>query len=79
MRNITCLQAVAHDLMIKLLKSKIDEFMAGTNRIEWLPDEPARTANDYIQETLLFLDTTLGVAVDVLPLDAFEKVKLFPE
>jgi hypothetical protein len=25
-------QAVAHDLMIKLLKSKIDEFIAGTNR-----------------------------------------------
>jgi hypothetical protein len=44
------------------------------NRIEWLPDEPTKMANDYVQDTLLFLDTTLGVAVDVLPLDAFDKV-----
>lgn len=67
-------QAVAHDTMLKLVKSKVNEFMLLTLHINWTPDDPPQVGNDYLNDVIIYLETLAETAQEILPLDAFDKV-----
>lgn len=67
-------QAVAHELMVKLVKTKVDEYMALTESINWTPDDLPSSGNDYLNELIIYLETLAETAQAILPVDAFEKV-----
>lgn len=73
-------QAVAHDTMIKLVKSKVDECMNLTLNINWNPDEQPQVANDYDflttlpNDVYIYLQTIAQTSQEILPPTAFYKV-----
>lgn len=66
-------QQVAYDAMLRLVKLKIDDLVAVTDQISWMPSEPSN-GNNYVEEVHLFMETILETAKQLLPLHAFEKL-----
>jgi len=60
--------------MLRLVKSKVDEFMLLTDNINWNPDEVPQNGNEYLNEVVIYLETLVSTAQQILPLDALEKV-----
>ncbi|KAJ7539673.1 hypothetical protein O6H91_11G104900 [Diphasiastrum complanatum] len=66
-------QVVAHERMLELVKSKVDEFMALTAHINWTPDDPPQNGNVYLNEVIIYLETLTPSAQAILPIEAFDK------
>eukprot|EP00271_Cylindrocystis_brebissonii_P004692 TRINITY_DN16508_c0_g1_i1.p1 TRINITY_DN16508_c0_g1~~TRINITY_DN16508_c0_g1_i1.p1 ORF type:complete len:834 (-),score=194.69 TRINITY_DN16508_c0_g1_i1:1366-3867(-) len=66
-------QDVAYEVMIKLIKNRIDDMLSPHDQINWMPSEP-QPSNDHLIEVIIFLETMLDTARQLLPLMAFEKV-----
>ncbi|KAL7092991.1 hypothetical protein ACP275_11G015400 [Erythranthe tilingii] len=64
----------AYLALLSLVNSKLDEFMSLTENVNWTSDETAQHGNDYINEVVIYLDTVLSTAQQILPLDALYKV-----
>ncbi|KAL0428443.1 UNVERIFIED_CONTAM: Exocyst complex component SEC15A [Sesamum latifolium] len=64
----------AYLALLSLVNSKLDEFMSLTVNVNWTSDETTQHGNDYINEVLIYLDTVLSTAQQILPLDALYKV-----
>lgn len=67
-------QGAAHEQMLILVKSKVDEFMQLTDNIDWTPDDPPQNGNEYLHEVTIYLDTIVSTAQQILPLDALDRV-----
>lgn len=67
-------QDAAHEAMLRLVKSKVDEFMLLTDNINWVPDEVPQNGNEYLNEVIIYLETLVSTAQQILPLDALNKV-----
>lgn len=67
-------QGAAHEQMLILVKSKVDEFMQLTDNINWTPDDPPQNGNEYLNEVIIYLETILPTAQQILPLDALNTV-----
>eukprot|EP01018_Ginkgo_biloba_P036928 Gb_11580 [translate_table: standard] len=67
-------QDAAHEAMLRLVKSKVDEFMLLTDNINWTPDEVPQNGNEYLNEVIIYLETLVSTAQQILPLDALDKV-----
>ncbi|KAI7978972.1 Exocyst complex component SEC15A [Camellia lanceoleosa] len=63
----------AYLALLNLVNCKLDEFMALTENVNWTPDDPAPSAHEYINEVVIYLDTLMSTAQQILPLDAFVK------
>ncbi|KAJ6380753.1 hypothetical protein OIU77_029619 [Salix suchowensis] len=64
----------AYLALLNLVNTKLDEFMNLTENINWTSEETPQNGNDYINELVIYLDTILLTAQQVLPLDALHKV-----
>ncbi|KAF9679505.1 hypothetical protein SADUNF_Sadunf06G0021800 [Salix dunnii] len=64
----------AYLALLNLVNTKLDEFMNLTENIKWTSEETPQNGNDYINELVIYLDTILLTAQQVLPLDALHKV-----
>ncbi|KAI5352699.1 PREDICTED: exocyst complex [Prunus dulcis] len=64
----------AYLALLNLMNKKLDQFMALTENINWTLEEPPQNGNDYINEVVIYLDTLLSTAQQILPLDALYKV-----
>ncbi|KAI4330555.1 hypothetical protein MLD38_028834 [Melastoma candidum] len=64
----------AYTALLNLVNKKLDEFMALTENINWITEEIPEDCNDYINEVVIYLDTILSTAQQILPLDALHKV-----
>ncbi|KAK3034137.1 hypothetical protein RJ639_033480 [Escallonia herrerae] len=64
----------AYLAMLNLVNSKLDEFMALTENVNWTSDDIAQHGNEYINEVIIYLDTLMSTAQQILPLDALYKV-----
>ncbi|KAI8022385.1 Exocyst complex component SEC15A [Camellia lanceoleosa] len=64
----------AYLALLNLVNCKLDEFMALTENVNWTPDDPAPSAHEYINEVVIYLDTLMSTAQQILPLDALYKV-----
>ncbi|KAK6942133.1 Exocyst complex subunit Sec15, C-terminal [Dillenia turbinata] len=60
--------------LLNLVNSKLDEIMALTEVINWNAEETPANGNEYINEVVIYLDTLLSTAQQILPLDALYKV-----
>ncbi|KAL3648030.1 Exocyst complex component S15A [Castilleja foliolosa] len=57
-----------------LVNSKLDEFMLLTENVNWTSEEVAQHGNEYINEVVIYLDTVMSTAQQILPLGALYKV-----
>ncbi|KAI4325607.1 hypothetical protein MLD38_030989 [Melastoma candidum] len=60
--------------LLYLVNSKLHEFMALMENINWITEEIPEDCSDYINEVVIYLETVLSKAQQVLPLDAVYKV-----
>ncbi|ERN20311.1 hypothetical protein AMTRI_Chr06g178060 [Amborella trichopoda] len=67
-------QDAAYHALLKLVNSKLDEFMALTDSINWTSDEVQQNGNEYLNEVIIYLETLLSTAQQILPLEALYKV-----
>ncbi|RWW56396.1 hypothetical protein BHE74_00036886 [Ensete ventricosum] len=67
-------QNAAYDALLNVVDSKLDEYLALMNSIEWTADKAPEHANDYIQETIIYLDSLISTAQQILPLDGIYRV-----
>ncbi|PIN19648.1 Exocyst complex, subunit SEC15 [Handroanthus impetiginosus] len=64
----------AYLALLSFVNSKLDEFMALTENVNWTSDEATQHGNEYINEVVIYLDTVMSTAQQILPLDALYKV-----
>ncbi|KAK1373757.1 hypothetical protein POM88_029950 [Heracleum sosnowskyi] len=64
----------AYLALLTLVNNKLDEFMVLTDNVKWTYDDLPQHANEYISEVIIYLDTLLSTAQQILPLDALYKV-----
>ncbi|KAF5187612.1 Exocyst complex component sec15a [Thalictrum thalictroides] len=64
----------AYIALLRLVNKKVDEFMALTDNINWTTEEIPQNGNDYINEVVIYLETLMSTAQQILPLDALYKV-----
>ncbi|KAI4352591.1 hypothetical protein L6164_006828 [Bauhinia variegata] len=64
----------AYLALLTLINSKIDEFMALTENINWTSEAIMQDVNDYMNELVIYLDSVLSTAQQRLPLEAVYKV-----
>ncbi|KAF9587657.1 hypothetical protein IFM89_004489 [Coptis chinensis] len=64
----------AYLALLRLVNSKIDEFMSLTENINWTAEDIPHGENDYINEVVIYLDTLMSTAQQILPLEALDKV-----
>ncbi|XP_030478647.2 exocyst complex component SEC15A [Cannabis sativa] len=64
----------AYLALLNLVNNKLDEYMALTENIKWTSEEIAENGNDYINEVIVYLDTIMSTAQQILPLDSLYKI-----
>ncbi|GLT77361.1 hypothetical protein SLA2020_489560 [Shorea laevis] len=64
----------AYLALLNLVNAKLDEFMALTENINWTSEEISESNSEYMNEVVIYLDTILSTAQQILPLDALYKV-----
>ncbi|KAL6532784.1 Exocyst complex component S15A [Orobanche gracilis] len=64
----------AYIALLILVNSKLDEFMSLNENVNWTSDEVSQHGNEYINEVVIYLDTVMSTAQQILPLDALYKV-----
>ncbi|WOL03297.1 exocyst complex component SEC15B [Canna indica] len=61
-------------LLLGLLKKKIDDFMMLTDSISWLADSPPPSGNEYSNEVIIYLETLVSTAQQILPIQVLRRV-----
>ncbi|KAK8651644.1 hypothetical protein V6N13_141233 [Hibiscus sabdariffa] len=64
----------AYVALLKLVNSKLDEFLALTENINWTSEEISENNSEYMNEVVFYLDSVFSTALQILPLDALYKV-----
>ncbi|MQL91669.1 hypothetical protein Taro_024285 [Colocasia esculenta] len=67
-------QNAAYVALSRLVNTKVDEFMALTSNINWIPEEAPQSENECVNEVIIYLDTVLSTAQQILPLEALYKL-----
>uniref|UniRef100_A0A0D6QTR7 Exocyst complex component n=1 Tax=Araucaria cunninghamii TaxID=56994 RepID=A0A0D6QTR7_ARACU len=67
-------QDAANETMLRLVNSKVEEFMVGTENINWVADDVPQNGNEYVNEVIIYLETLVSTAQRILPLDALDKI-----
>ncbi|KAJ4979840.1 hypothetical protein NE237_010620 [Protea cynaroides] len=66
----------ANHALLNLVNTKLDEFMALTENINWTTEETPQNGNDYIKEVVFYLDTLMSTAQQILPMDSLYRVAI---
>ncbi|KAK7277243.1 hypothetical protein RIF29_18394 [Crotalaria pallida] len=64
----------AYTVLLTLINSKIDGFMNLIESFNWTSEETNDNGNDYVHEVIIYLDSILSTAQQILPLDVVYKV-----
>lgn len=67
-------QSAAYDAMLQIMNAKIDEMMSPAEKIDWVPTEQPGVLNEYLTDLLIYLETMMETANQLLPTDAFDRV-----
>ncbi|KAF7811554.1 exocyst complex component SEC15A [Senna tora] len=60
--------------LLNLVNTKIDEFMALNENVNWTSEEISEDGNNYMNEVIFYLDSVMSTAQQILPLEAMYKV-----
>ncbi|CAK9188548.1 unnamed protein product [Ilex paraguariensis] len=64
----------AYLALLSLVNSKLDEFMSLTENVNWTLDDTPQNGNEYVNEVVIYLETLMSTAQQILPLDALYKI-----
>lgn len=64
----------AEDMLSGLLKAKVDGFMTLIENVNWMADEPAQNGNEYVNEVIIYLETLVSTAQQILPVQVLKRV-----
>ncbi|KAI3773165.1 hypothetical protein L6452_04368 [Arctium lappa] len=71
---LTKARDAAEEMLCSLLKKKVDGFMTLIENVNWMIDEPPQTENEYVNEVIIFLETLLSTAQQILPGQVLKRV-----
>ncbi|KAL4038864.1 hypothetical protein IC575_002500 [Cucumis melo] len=64
----------AEETLSGLLKAKVDGFMMLIENVNWVPDEPLQNGNEYVNEVIIYLETLVSTAQQILPVQVLKRV-----
>jgi hypothetical protein len=64
----------AEEMLSGLLKQKVDGFMLLIENVNWMVDETPQNENEYVNEVIIFLETLLSTAQQILPVQVLKRV-----
>lgn len=64
----------AYLALLSLINAKLDEFMALTENVNWTVEEAPQGGSENMHEVVIYLDTVMSTAQQILPLDALYKI-----
>ncbi|EYU42226.1 hypothetical protein ABFS82_O001300 [Erythranthe guttata] len=64
----------AEEMLSGLLKQKVDGFLTLIENVNWMADEPPQGGNEYSNEVIIFLETLVSTAQQVLPVQVLKRV-----
>ncbi|EEF39290.1 exocyst complex component SEC15B [Ricinus communis] len=64
----------AEEMLSGLLKQKVDGFMTLIENVNWMADEPIQSGNEYVNEVIIYLETLVSTAQQILPAHVLKKV-----
>ncbi|KAF5732654.1 hypothetical protein HS088_TW17G00184 [Tripterygium wilfordii] len=71
---LTNARDAAEEMLSGLLKAKIDGFMMLIENVNWMADEPSQNGNEYVNEVLIYLETLVSTAQQILPAPVLKRV-----
>ncbi|KDP28182.1 hypothetical protein JCGZ_13953 [Jatropha curcas] len=64
----------AEEMLSGLLKQKVDGFMTLIENVNWMADEPIQNGNEYVNEVIIYLETLVSTAQQILPAQVLKRV-----
>ena len=64
----------AEDMLSGMIKTKIASFMSLIENVNWMGDEPLQGGNEYVNEVIIFLETFVSTAQQILPPEVLKRV-----
>lgn len=64
----------AEETLSGLLKQKVDGFMSLIENVNWMADDPPQGENEYANEVIIFLETLVSTAQQILPAQVLKRV-----
>ncbi|KAG6785086.1 hypothetical protein POTOM_010809 [Populus tomentosa] len=64
----------AEEMLSGLLKQKVDGFMTLIENVNWMADEPTQSGNEYVNEVMIYLETLVSTAQQILPTPVLKRV-----
>ncbi|KAK4793685.1 hypothetical protein SAY86_024120 [Trapa natans] len=64
----------AEEMLSGLLKTKTDSFMILIENVNWMADEPTQSGNEYVNEVIIYLETWVSTAQQILPAPVLRRV-----
>ncbi|XWS76588.1 hypothetical protein CRYUN_Cryun01aG0189400 [Craigia yunnanensis] len=64
----------AEEMLSGMLKTKVDGFMTLIENVSWMTDEPSQGGNEYVNEVIIYLETLVSTAQQILPPQVLKRV-----
>lgn len=64
----------AEDMLSGMLKTKVDGFLTLIDNVNWMADEPTQSGNEYVNEVMIYLETLVSTAQQILPAQVLKRV-----
>ncbi|KAG8475325.1 hypothetical protein CXB51_031936 [Gossypium anomalum] len=64
----------AEDMLSGMLKRKVDGFMTLIENVNWMTDEASQGGNEYVNEVIIYLETLVSTAQQILPPQVLKRV-----
>ncbi|XP_022870836.1 exocyst complex component SEC15B [Olea europaea var. sylvestris] len=71
---LTKARDAAEEMLSGLLKQKVDGFLSLIENVNWMADEPLQGGNEYVNEVIIFLETLVSTAQQILPVQVLRRV-----
>lgn len=64
----------AEEMLSGLLKQKVDGFLSLMENVNWVVDDPPPGGNEYANEVIIFLETLVSTAQQILPVQVLKRI-----
>lgn len=71
---LTKARDAAEDMLSGLLKQKVDGFLTLIENVNWVADDTPQGGNEYVNEVIIFLETLVSTAQQILPVQVLKRV-----
>ncbi|KAL3531488.1 hypothetical protein ACH5RR_010810 [Cinchona calisaya] len=71
---LTKARDAAEEMLSGLLKQKVDGFLTLIETVNWMADDTPQGGNEYANEVIIFLETLVSTAQQILPVQVLKRV-----